>query len=120
MGSDEDFLAVLNAIVNDPFLKHKQVRTDLDFVYRKYDGFLDIVEQARGRKLPGASGGGTDYNAVMGMTDEERAAYKRAQQEKLKQALPPGVDRQALMNMAPEERIAVLRKLREQQSVTAM
>jgi hypothetical protein len=79
VGSDEDFLAVLRAIANDPFLEHKQVRTDLDFVYHKYDGFLDIVEQARGRQPPGASGGKTDYNAVVGMTDEQRAAYKRAQ-----------------------------------------
>ncbi len=120
VGSDEDFLAVLNAIANDQFLKHKQVRTDLDFVYRKYDGFLDIVERARGRQPPGESGGKTDYNAVMGMTDEERAAYKREQQEKLKQALPPGIDRQTLMNMKPEDRIPVLRKIREQQQVTGM
>jgi hypothetical protein len=117
--SDADFLDVLKAIAYDPFLKQKQVRTDLDFVYRKYDGFLDIVEQARGRQPPGACGGPTDYNEVAGMTDEQRAAYKRTQEEKLQQMQPPGVDRQALMNMKPEERIALLQKMRERQSVSA-
>jgi hypothetical protein len=113
VSGDADFQDVLKAIAYDPFLKQKQVRTDLDFVYRKYDGFLDIVEQARGRQPPGACGDKTDYNEVAGMTDEQRAAYKHTQQEKLQQAQPPGVDRQALMNMKPEERIALLKKMRE-------
>ena|SRR5579859_644016 len=44
---DEDFNEVLIAIKNDKFLKDHSVRIDLDFVYRKYDGFLDKVDKMR-------------------------------------------------------------------------
>jgi hypothetical protein len=117
VSSDEDFESVLKAIASDPFLKQKQVRIDLDFVYRKYDGFLDIVDRARGKPIPGAANGKTDYNEVAGMTDEQRSEYKRRQKEKHKKALPPGMDHETFMKLPPDERIAVLKKMREQQSV---
>jgi hypothetical protein len=56
VGQDDDFLAVLAAIQADTFLNERGVRTDLDFVSRKYDGYLDAVERqrrkARLRSLP--------------------------------------------------------------------
>ena len=47
--SDDDFKEVLRLIFNDSFLKQKNVRIDLDFVYRKDDGVLDKVDKLRGQ-----------------------------------------------------------------------
>jgi hypothetical protein len=114
IGRDEDFSEVLKAIAADDFLRKKKVRWDLDYVYRHYDEFFDIVERNRGNQPPGATGDETktDYNAVMGMTDEQRAEYARRQREKQRST---GMDRETLMKMPPQERIAYLRHLREQQ-----
>jgi len=111
---DEDFIEVLKAIATDDFIRKKKVRWDLDYVYRHYDEFIDIVERDRGKQPPGATGDETktDYNAVMSMTDEQRAEYARRQREKQRST---GVDRETLMKMPPQERIAYLRHLREQQ-----
>ena len=110
---DEDFSEVLKAIATDDFLRKKKVRWDLDYVYHHYDEFFDIVERNRGKQPPGATEGETktDYNAVMSMTDEQRAEYARRQREKQRSA---GVDHETLMKMPPQERIAYLRHLREQ------
>ena len=114
VGRDEDLSEVLKAIAADDFLRKKNVRWDLDYVYHHYDEFFDIVERARGKQPPGATEGEmkTDYNAVMSMTDEQRAEYARRQREKQRST---GVDRETLMKMPPQERIAYLRQLREQQ-----
>ncbi len=114
VGRDEDFSEVLKAIAADDFLRQKKVRWDLDYVYRHYDEFFDIVERNRGKQPPGVTGDEmkTDYNEVMGMTDEQRAEYARRQREKQRFA---GVDREILMKMPPEGRIAYLRQIREQQ-----
>jgi len=111
---DEAFSEVLKAIATDDFIRKKKVRWDLDYVYRHYDEFFDIVERDRGKQPPGATGDETktDYNAVMSMTDEQRAEYARRQREKQRSA---GMDRETLMKMPPQERIAYLRQLREQQ-----
>lgn len=45
--NDEDFRDVYRMIMDDPFLNKNNVTRDLDFMYRKYDGFLDKVERFR-------------------------------------------------------------------------
>lgn len=45
--TDQDLNEVLTLMANDKFLKEHGVRIDLDFVYRKYDGFLDRVDKLR-------------------------------------------------------------------------
>lgn len=44
---DEDFRDVFRMIQEDPFLNQKNVKRDLDFMYRKYDGYIDQVVKAR-------------------------------------------------------------------------
>ena len=70
--SDEDLQEVLKAIANDSFLKQKQVRTDLDFVYRKYDGFLDIVERARKKTSGNAKPAVQSQSSPLGETDQRQ------------------------------------------------
>jgi hypothetical protein len=114
---DEDFRDVLKAIANDEFIKRKQVRTDLDFVYRKYDGFLDRVERARGKRIPGVSGGPLDYNEVVGWTEEQRAAYAHKFREEAEKRLPAGMTEEAFMQLPLEDRIAIIKQIRRQQEV---
>ncbi len=40
---DALFTRVLEAVRDDSFLNERGVRTDLDFIYRKYDGYVDIL-----------------------------------------------------------------------------
>jgi hypothetical protein len=51
---DEDLKEVLRCIFDDKFLKEKNVRIDLDFVFRKYDGFLDKVDKLQKQASPPA------------------------------------------------------------------
>jgi len=50
IASDEEFLAVLTEIRDDKFLNDHNVARDLDFVYRKYEQYRDIVEQKQTKK----------------------------------------------------------------------
>lgn len=117
VASDEDFLEVLKAIDNDKFLKERKVRTDLDFVFRKYDGFLDTVMKDRKGRASGAPT--TDYNEVAGMTDEQRAAYKRQQEEKREKQMPKAV-REEMMKLSPEARIDFIRKWKQEHQQAAL
>src|SRR6266487_4869072 len=50
IASDEEFTAVLTEIRDDKFLNDHNVARDLDFVYRKYEQYRDIVEQKQTKK----------------------------------------------------------------------
>jgi len=50
IASDEEFVAVLTEIRDDKFLNDHNVARDLDFVYRKYEQYRDIVEQKQTKK----------------------------------------------------------------------
>lgn len=43
--SDDDFTRVVQRMRDDPFLKEKRVAIDLDFIDRKFEKFLTIVDQ---------------------------------------------------------------------------
>lgn len=117
VASDEDLKEVLEAIDNDPFLKKNKVRTDLDFVFRKYDGFLDQVLKERKKRVSGAPT--TDYNKVAGMTDEERAEYKRQKQAEREKVMPKAV-REEMMKLTPEDRIVFIRKWKQENQQAAL
>lgn len=55
VASDEEFLAVLTEIRDNKFLNDNNIARDLDFVYRKYEHYRDIVEQKAAKKLNGTS-----------------------------------------------------------------
>ncbi len=116
VGRDEDLMEVLQAVVDDEFLKKKRVRWDLDYVYRKYDEYFDIIESNRRKRPPSASSGGkTDYTDVVSMTEEQRAEYVQKQREKLRQDMSEG-DRETFMKLPPGDRIACLKLSSEDRS----
>lgn len=45
--SDDDFTEVHRLMKEDPFLKEKGITVDLDFMYRKWDRYIDKVDQLR-------------------------------------------------------------------------
>ncbi len=52
---DAVFLKVLEAIRDNAFLKERKVGTDLDFVYRKYDSYVDIIKRPEEPQKTGPS-----------------------------------------------------------------
>lgn len=56
--SDEELIAVLTEIRDNEFLNKNQVARDLDFVFRKYEKYLDVVER---KKKPPHNGKKQEY-----------------------------------------------------------
>ena len=52
VASDEEFTAVLTEIRDNQFLNEKSIARDLDFVFRKYERYRDIVEQKAAKTQP--------------------------------------------------------------------
>src|SRR6266567_333148 len=50
VASDEEFTSVLTEMRDNEFLNKQNVARDLDFVYRKYERYRDIVEQKQTKK----------------------------------------------------------------------
>jgi hypothetical protein len=55
VASDEEFLEVVQAAEDDPFLNEKGIARDLDFIYRKYEKYRDLVERKKKVKQNGHS-----------------------------------------------------------------
>jgi len=72
--SDQDLNEVLTLMANDKFLKDHSVRIDLDFVYRKYDGFLDRVDKLREQAKKRTSGN-NNYPDMSNSSIEETDPY---------------------------------------------
>jgi len=53
VASDEELIAVLTEIRDNKYLNDNNIARDLDFVYRKYERYRDIVEQKQARTQPG-------------------------------------------------------------------
>lgn len=62
--SDEDFRDVFRMIQEDQFLNQKNVTRDLDFMYRKYDGYIDKVIKARFYPQPSNHVSSTEGNTA--------------------------------------------------------
>jgi len=52
VASDEEFTSVLTEIRDNKYLNDNNIARDLDFVYRKYERYRDIVEQKQARTQP--------------------------------------------------------------------
>src|SRR6266571_4641210 len=52
VASDEEFTSVLTEIRDNKYLNDNNIASDLDFVYRKYERYRDIVEQKQARTQP--------------------------------------------------------------------
>lgn len=74
---DQDLLDVLKEIDQDDFINKRSVRTDLDFVYRKYDGFFDVV--CRKRSLPAKNVSGLSNKSTTNQQNIDRLAKMMAE-----------------------------------------
>lgn len=87
VANDTDLNEVLTVIANDKYLKEKDVRVDLDFVYRKYDGFFDVVVRLREKAARGQNNSNNNQ-APVSLADKQAEFSKHAKdQERLQQEM---------------------------------
>ncbi len=77
---DNDFQLVLKEVDADDFINKRKVRVDLDFIWRKYDGFLDVVRRKQRSDPPtheNKPGSPTQSSGGLSMADIIAETQKR-------------------------------------------